>query len=221
MTHLSQIQPQTRSERHQPFIQRALAQAGRYRQRRPILLQAVATDERRFASLLVAMLLALALSLVSPLATTAEADTALDRLPGTPPAPEFQLSGPNDEVYRLADFKGQPLVVNFWATWCPPCRAEMPAMQRAWEQLKPDGINLIAINVGEDAETVQAFLEQVPVSFPLPLDPDSEVAQQWPMRGLPTTFVVAPDGRILYKAVGEREWDHPELLEQLRALKRD
>ncbi|MBK1620454.1 alkyl hydroperoxide reductase [Lamprobacter modestohalophilus] len=149
----------------------------------------------------------------------AESGALLTPLPDQPEAPAFELVGPDERVYRLANFKGQPLIVNFWATWCPPCRAEMPSMQRAWEQLEAEGIGMIAINVGEDAETVQAFLEQVPVSFPLPLDTDSKVTQRWPMRGLPTTFVVAPDGRLVYKATGEREWDDPALLEQVRALK--
>ncbi|MBK5930861.1 TlpA family protein disulfide reductase [Halochromatium salexigens] len=138
-----------------------------------------------------------------------------------PMAPDFELSGPNAEVYRLEDFQGKPLIVNFWATWCPPCRAEMPSMQRAWEQVESEGIAIIAINVGEDSEAVKAFLEQVPVDFPLPLDTDSAVTQRWPLRGLPTTFVVAPDGRLVYKATGEREWDDPALLDQVRALKTD
>lgn len=154
-------------------------------------------------------------------AMAAEAGTQLSQLPDTPVAPAFELTGADDEVYRLADFKGKPLIVNFWATWCPPCRAEMPSMQRAWEQIEAEGIGLIAINVGEDAETVQTFLEQVPVSFPLPLDTDSKVSQRWPLRGLPTTFVLAPDGRLIYKATGEREWDDPALLDQVRALKVD
>jgi len=76
----------------------------------------------------------------------------------------------------------------------------------------------IGINVGEDRDTVKAFLEQVPVEFPLPMDRDSKVTQSWPVRGLPTTFVVDADGRLVYKAAGEREWDDPALLELVREL---
>ncbi len=151
--------------------------------------------------------------------TASASEQLLTSMKEAPLAPDFELSGPNGETYQLSDFQGQPLIVNFWATWCPPCRAEMPAMQRAWEQLQPEGIGVIAINVGEDAEAVKAFLEQVPVSFPLPLDTDSKVTQSWPLRGLPTTFVMAPDGRLVYKATGEREWDEPALLDLVRALK--
>jgi thiol-disulfide isomerase/thioredoxin len=117
--------------------------------------------------------------------------------------------------------RGKPLIVNFWATWCPPCRAEMPSMERAWQELADEDILLIGINVGENADTVNGFIEQVPVSFPLPMDTDSQLTQTWPLlRGLPTTFVVDPDGRLVYIATGEREWDDPVLLDLVRALKR-
>jgi thiol-disulfide isomerase/thioredoxin len=143
----------------------------------------------------------------------------LSPLEDSPVAPAFELRGPNGDLYRLEDWQGQPLIVNFWATWCPPCRAEMPSMQRAWTQLRDEGIGLIAINVGEDVETINAFVEQVAVDFPLPMDIDSSVTQSWPLKGLPTTFVVAPDGRLAYKATGEREWDDPALLDLIRALR--
>lgn len=142
-------------------------------------------------------------------------------VPDQPKAPDFVLNDPEGNEVRLADFLGMPLIVNFWATWCPPCRAEMPSMERAWQVLRQDGIELIAINVGEDADTVSRFLSEVPVGFPMPLDTDSKVVQSWPVRGLPTTYVVDPEGRLVYRAVGEREWDAPELMDLVRALKKD
>ncbi len=156
-------------------------------------------------------------------ADLATADAAavglLEAMPDQPAAPGFELQGPDGQIYRLADVQGQPVIINFWATWCPPCRAEMPAMQRAWEQLQDDGVMLIAINVGESEDEITPFLEQVPVDFPLPMDTDMSVSQQWPMKGLPTTFVVDPAGRIVYRAQGEREWDDPALLDRVRALR--
>jgi peroxiredoxin len=149
----------------------------------------------------------------------AAADSGLlDRVAGTPDAPAFELNGPNGNRYRLSDLRGKSLIVNFWATWCPPCRAEMPSMQRAWEQLRDEDVVVIGINVGEDKAAIEAFTEQVPVDFPLPMDIDSEVVQRWPVRGLPTTFVVDPEGRLVYIAQGEREWDDPDLLDSVRAL---
>jgi peroxiredoxin len=166
------------------------------------------------------IVLLLSVTLMLPWAL-ASADRAglLSPVEDRPEAPEFELQGPDGETYRLSQWRGQPVIVNFWATWCPPCRAEMPSMQRAWEQLQAEGVQLIAINVGEEVGEIQAFLEQAPVSFPLPMDADMRVSQAWPMTGLPTTFVVDADGRLAYKAQGEREWDDPALLDLVRALR--
>jgi len=154
-------------------------------------------------------------------ATASGADhPLLDPVPDTPAAPGFELTAADGSTFRFDDMRGKPVVVNFWATWCPPCRAEMPSMQRAWQQVREEGIGVVAINVGEDRETIEQFTSEVPVDFPLPMDTDSEVVQSWPVRGLPTTFVVDPEGRLVYRAEGERDWDSAELLDLIRALKR-
>lgn len=93
-------------------------------------------------------------------------------------------------------------------------------MQRAHAAVSKEGIGLIAINVGEDADTVAQFLADARVEFPLPLDETSKVVMSYPVRGLPTTFIVDPDGRLTYVATGGREWDDPALLDQIRALKK-
>jgi peroxiredoxin len=149
----------------------------------------------------------------------ARAPQTLTPVADRPLAPPFDLKGPEGEAIRLEDFRGQPLIVNFWATWCPPCREEMPSMQRAHEQITKEGMALIAINVGEDAETVAQFLGHTPVAFPLPLDETSAVVTSWPVLGLPTTFVVDPEGRLAFVATGGRAWDDPALLDQVRALR--
>ena len=92
-------------------------------------------------------------------------------------------------------------------------------MQRAWEQLEKEGILMLGIDVGEDEDTIFQFTASYPVEFPLLMDSDSSVINQWPVRGLPTTFVVDPEGRIVYRAIGGREWDDPALLSLVRALK--
>ncbi|HIJ22147.1 MAG: TlpA family protein disulfide reductase [Gammaproteobacteria bacterium] len=134
-------------------------------------------------------------------------------------APDFRLMDINENLYVLSDYQGNPVIVNFWATWCPPCRAEMPAMQRAWEQLEKEGVLMLAINVGEDEDAIFPFTAEYPVEFPLLMDLDSTVIQQWGVRGLPTTFIVDPDGMIVYRAVGGREWDHPKILEVILSLR--
>lgn len=135
------------------------------------------------------------------------------------PAPEFTLPDLDGKTHALADYRGKVVVLNFWATWCPPCRYEMPSMQRAWEKVRDEGIVFIAVDVGEDSDTVFTFLADYPVEFPLLLDEEAKVIEQYPVTGLPTTYVIDPQGRITHRAVGGREWDDPNLLASLRALR--
>jgi len=131
------------------------------------------------------------------------------------PAPGFTLEDMDGTTHRLEDHGGRVVVVSFWATWCPPCREEMPSMERAWQALKEHDIVMLAVNVGEDADTIFAFTGDYPVSFPLPMDRDSSVLKAWPVRGLPTTFVIDKQGRIVYRVIGGRDWSSPELLQML------
>lgn len=134
------------------------------------------------------------------------------------PAPALKLPDLDGRLHDLAQQRGRVVVVNFWATWCPPCRREMPSLERLRRAL-PEVV-VWAVDVGEDADTVFAFtgtLEPAP-EFPLLLDKDAAAMQAWRVKGLPSTFVVGPDGRLAYRAVGGREFDHPEVLEQLRRL---
>ena len=154
----------------------------------------------------------LSLLLLAPLAAhaTAQPQTLTEVEPATA-APEFSLEDMDGNRFTLSDLRGEVVIVNFWATWCPPCREEMPSMQRAWEQLQAEGVMMLAVNVGESADTVFQFTANYPVDFPLLLDLDSSVLGQWPVQGLPATFVVDSEGRIAYRAIGGREWDDPQL----------
>ncbi|MCP3667254.1 MAG: redoxin domain-containing protein [Gammaproteobacteria bacterium] len=156
---------------------------------------------------------------LSPLSLSQQAGQGLTKLSEISLAPDFVLTDVDGNQHQLSDYRGQVLIINFWATWCPPCRAEMPSMQRAWEQLEKEGILMLGINVGEDEDTIFLFSADYPVEFPLLMDSDSRVINQWPVRGLPTTFVVDIQGKIVYRAIGGREWDDPELLGFVRALK--
>jgi len=140
--------------------------------------------------------------------------------PNPQPAPAFSLEDPEGKRYTLADFKGKVTVVNFWATWCPPCVKEMPSLQRAWEQLQQEDIQVIAINMGQDKEDIAYFLSKYPVKFPILLDSDVTVAESWGVKGLPTTYVLDASMRMVIEVIGEREWDDPALLDQVRALKK-
>lgn len=133
-------------------------------------------------------------------------------------ATDFTLTGEDGHRYRLSEMRGKVVVMNFWATWCPPCREEMPSMERLWQKVKEKNIVVLGINVGEDADTIFEFNGQYPVSFPLPMDRDGKVIASYPVRGLPTTYIIDPQGRAVRRAVGSREWDDPDIIRQLESL---
>lgn len=127
-------------------------------------------------------------------------------------AADFILEGEDEKTYQLSRLRGKVVVLNFWATWCPPCRLEMPSMERAWKKLKGKGVIFLGINVGENRDTIFEFFSQYPVSFPLPMDLDGKVIKQYPVTGLPTTYIINPEGMVTHRAVGSREWDSPGMI---------
>lgn len=142
--------------------------------------------------------------------------------PLNPPiaAPEFNLVDMNGKQHKLSDYRGKPVIVNFWATWCPPCREELPAMNRAWGEIKNQGIEMLAVNVGEDEDTIFSFMGDYPIDFTVLLDESGDIINEWPVKGVPTTFVVDPEGKLVYRAIGGREWDDDKLLDLVRALRK-
>lgn len=142
----------------------------------------------------------------------------LDRLSETRVAPDFTIEDTQGVTHSLADYRGQVLVVNFWATWCPPCVKEMPSLQRAWEELRKEDIAVLAINMGEQKQAIEDFIQKYPVELPILLDKDFDMADAWSVTGLPTTYVVDSEGQIVFQVIGEREWDDPDLLEEIRGL---
>ena len=150
--------------------------------------------------------------------TQAAENQTLPKLAKPFPAPDFSLQGEDGNTYRLSSYRGQVVVMNFWATWCPPCREEMPSMERLWQKVKGKGIMVLGVNVGEDADIIFEFTGQYPVSFALPMDIDGKVIASYPVRGLPTTYIIDPSGMVTYRAVGSREWDSDGLVKQLQSL---
>ena len=136
------------------------------------------------------------------------------------PAPALKLKDADGKPHDFAQYKGKVVLVNFWATWCPPCRREMPSMQRLKEALAGEAFEVLAVDVGEDADTVQGFTSQLdtPLTFPILLDTRSRTMRDWKVAGLPSTYLVDKQGRIVANAVGGREFDHPEMLAAIRAV---
>ena len=137
-------------------------------------------------------------------------DSLLDRLPGLPeaapsqgaPAPDFTLETLDGKTVSLSDYRGQPVVLNFWATWCTPCREEMPLLQETYEAHQDAGLVVLAVNVRETPEAVERFLKEVGVDFPAVLDPDLVVVERYRVTSLPMTFFIDRDGQLRTLVVG-------------------
>lgn len=141
----------------------------------------------------------------------------LQRLDKPFAAPDFTTQSEDGKTYTLSDFRGKYVVLNFWATWCPPCREELPSMERMWKKVQKDNDNivLLAVNVGEDADTIFEFTGNYPMSFPALLDRNGKIIDSYPVRGLPTTYIINPDGMVTRRAVGGREWDDDALIAKI------
>jgi thiol-disulfide isomerase/thioredoxin len=169
-----------------------------------------------------------ALSVISLLSVTpAAAELPLPELSHeltrlSPPieAPAFQLEDMDGEKYSLESYRGKVVLLNFWATWCPPCRREIPSMEALHQAFKDEAFAILAINEWETEDHVFAFMGQLPVEpgFPILFDLDSEVAQSFGVMGLPTTLLLDTQGKIVYRAVGGRDFDHPEVKKIIREL---
>jgi thiol-disulfide isomerase/thioredoxin len=134
-------------------------------------------------------------------------------------APALILKNMDDELVDIARLKGKVVVVSFWATWCPPCRREMGTLERLRQATEDQGVVVLAVNVGENLDAVFPFLaatEPQP-AYPVLFDSAAEAMEKWGVRGLPTTFVVDRHGMVRYRAIGGREFDHPELIERVRS----
>lgn len=118
------------------------------------------------------------------------------------PAPDFTLPLLDGGTVTLSELRGKPVLINFWATWCPACRVEMPHLQGAYDDLKGVGLVLLAVDIGEDAATVRQFMQQGGYIFPIPMDTRAEVSKRYNVQAFPTSFVVDCDGIIRGVKVG-------------------
>lgn len=125
--------------------------------------------------------------------------------------PALALPDLEGHEHTLAEFKGKVVVVNFWATWCDPCRAEMPSMQKMADKFGADKLVVLGVNYQEGAPRIQRFLAQNPVQFTILMDRDGTVTKKWITRVFPTSMIIGPDGRVRHVVVGEYEWDGPAM----------
>jgi cytochrome c biogenesis protein CcmG/thiol:disulfide interchange protein DsbE len=132
------------------------------------------------------------------------------------PAPDFTLKTPEGQEVSLSDLKGQAVVLNFWASWCGPCRQEMPDLQAAYERYKEDGLVVVGLNLSESRLTVHRFLADVPVTFPILIDEKNRVEDLYHIIPLPTTYFIDKSGKIVHKREGQMSGDYID--RQVRAL---
>jgi peroxiredoxin len=132
--------------------------------------------------------------------------------------PALELADMKGARHRLADYRGKVVLVNFWATWCVPCRDEMPSIERLRASLDGRRFAVLAVNLAEPESRIQKFLDAVPLGFPVLLDRDAKIARAWQAKLLPATYIVGPDGAIRYRHLGELDWSKPEIRAQIDRL---
>ena len=144
------------------------------------------------------------------------------RLPGSValnrPAPEFEVQDRAGQVHRLSDFRGKVVLINFWATWCPPCLEEMPSMESLRKQMDETRLQIMALSVDGSWEPVDTFLQQNAFGFGIYSDFEQKVAELYGTHMVPETYIVDKQGVILCKVTGDRDWMEPAMIAFLKRL---
>jgi len=133
-------------------------------------------------------------------------------------APDFKLNDMDGNPLSLKENRGRWVFLHFWASWCGPCRKEMPVIQKLADRLESDKFKIIMVNTAEDEDTIFEFLASIGVELNSLMDTDGQVTEVWKPRGLPSTFLINPEGKIKYQAIGGRNWVAPEYIDFLNKL---
>ena len=120
----------------------------------------------------------------------------------------------------LSSYKGKVVILNFWATWCPPCRAEMPSMETLYQRFKNEGLEILAVNLGENQATVRQFIQNNRYTFPVPLDSNNRIGAIYGVEAIPTSYILDRDGKIIARIVGSINWDTSQVIAAFDALLR-
>jgi len=136
-------------------------------------------------------------------------------------APPLVLNNMDGESWDISDSRGHWVFVHFWATWCGPCRKEMPTIQAIYPEFDPQQLEIVLINTAENEDTVFSFLASVAPDLEPLMDIDGLVTERWQPRGLPASFFVDPEGKLRYLALGGRPWNTPAYLDFIKSLIRE
>jgi len=132
--------------------------------------------------------------------------------------PALELKDVEGKLHRLADYRGKVVLLNFWATWCAPCREEMPSMESLRDSLQDRPFAVLAVNVGEGERAARDFGEKMTLRFPILLDRDMATTRAWSARVLPASYVIGPDGKVAYSYLGAIDWSSPQVKTVLERL---
>jgi peroxiredoxin len=160
----------------------------------------------------------LALTILTAVATMTAAAATLQT---GAPAPAFQLNSNAGKPLALADFRGQIVLLNFWASWCGPCRQEMPILEQLNRQYHGKGVTLLGVNVEPDSAAAVAWLKATPVTFPILFDTESKVSSLYEVAGMPNTVIIDRKGLVRYIHRGYSAGAENDYLNQIRALIRE
>jgi len=175
--------------------------------------------------------LVLILPLMIPLSTSAKGKPLGEQdllrklklviVPGALPAPRFNASTPEGTKIGIDDLKGKLVLLNFWATWCPPCILEMPTMEKLHQEFKEEGLEVVAMNFMEGPKTINAFIKKRGFTFTVLMDRSGEISQRYGVHALPVTYLIGRQGNILVKSIGYKDWYKKEIRQFVSSLLKD
>ena len=134
------------------------------------------------------------------------------------PAPDFTLLDPDGKKVSLKDFRGKVVFLNFWGTWCGPCREEMPGMQRLYQEFRGRGFEIIGVNVKDKRPDALAFIKRLQVTYPILFDPQGQVGELYGAYGMPLTYLIDRNGIVVARMLGDADWYTPGARNLIRAL---
>jgi peroxiredoxin len=159
--------------------------------------------------------------IVAVIAALGLALPALAQDPTGSPAPQFSLGAKGGQTVSLAQYKGQVVMINFWASWCGPCREEMPLLESIYKKYNRLGFTMLGVNVEPDSKAANDWLKQTPVSFPILYDTDSKVSKLYEVAGMPSTVIIDRNGTLRVLHRGYKPGDENEYMDSIRALIRE
>lgn len=132
--------------------------------------------------------------------------------------PSFTLTADDGRTVRPADFQGKVLVLNFWATWCPPCLEELPSLNQFSREMRAQGVEVLGVSVDHNEQEYKQFLQRFPVAFRTARDPGGSIAGEYGTTKYPETYIIGRDGRVVEKVISSQDWMRPEIVSRVRSL---